>query len=515
MSRSNQVVLLFLVLVQVGGWIFLTLLSRGQWSDGFAYEVDNDAMPTWIYVLVQAGMGVSLIATFLFLKSRKVRYFGWGIFVIAGVLRLIAMMGEPIHESDFYRYLWDGKVAEQGINPYRFEPGALFLQERGIEFEFPDRDTEVTWRGRLFDAEELEVIERLKALRDENLTLFQRVSHPAVTTIYPPFAQMIFYLSERLFGDSVMGMKLLFVGFDMGVVLLIQLVLTQLKKFWGWGLLYAWNPLPIKEFANSAHYDAVAVFFVLLAIWLTLREGGRAKKVFGVALALALGTLTKYFAVLLLPVLLFAIFRSDDDSLLRESFPSRIKRALKAPEVWWGSAVFSAVCVLGFCPYLLWDEAGFAEVFRGLGSYNEHWVYSPGLFSLIRVGVGWFFDETMMVAKLISGLLLTSVVLWVGLWSKETVGTRCFVVMAGLFILIPTAYPWYFCWVLALVPFQKRFSWLALGLLLPLNYVDFHSLGNTALSQLTWSGFYATQILVWGGFLLCWFTERTLDRRHV
>ncbi len=497
-----------LATVQVAGWCYLTLLSHGWWSAGFAYDVDNDAMPTWTYMLVQAGLCLSLIGTFAWMRHASVRHLGWVLLVVGAVLRLVALFGEPIHESDFYRYLWDGKVAKHGVNPYRFEPGALFLHEQGIEIEFPDQDSGVTWRGRTFEADETEVIGRLNALRDENPVLFDRVSHKAVTTIYPPVAQGIFHFSQMLFGDSVVGLKLLIVGFDMGVVFVILQILGRMGRPAAWAVLYAWNPLPIKEFANSAHYDPVAIFFVVLAVWLAMGEGSPGRRVLGAALALALGTLAKYFAILLLPVIVVAIHREG----LAPASPGgtiggRFWRAFYSREVWWGGGLFVIACVIGFAPYLCWDGGGAAAVFRGLRTYHEHWVYSPGLFALIEAGVGRFTDDPLPVSKWIALLLLGGVIVWVSLVSKRDLAARCFIVTAALFALTPTAFPWYFCWTLALIPFQERFSWLVLGALLPLNYLDFHSLGDTFLSQVRWSGAYATQVLIWGGFFVCWLAE--------
>ena len=45
--------------------------------------------------------------------------------MIAGaalLYRLILLPTPPIQEVDIYRYLWDGIVVSQGINPFRFPP---------------------------------------------------------------------------------------------------------------------------------------------------------------------------------------------------------------------------------------------------------------------------------------------------------------------------------------------------------------------------------------------------------
>ena len=222
-------------------------------------------------------MGLSVMVTWWKLKEDHDNSRGLliGIVTVSILLRLIAIPGQPIHESDFYRYQWDGKVAARGINPYRFEPGALFLYEKEIETEFRDEATGVTWRGRAFDEEEKEVLDRLIALRDENSTHFERVSHPAVTTIYPPAAQWVFAVSHIIFGDSILGMKLLFVLFDTGVVIFILLILKLRGMSLCHALVYAWSPLPIKEIANSGHYDSLAILLMAAALYVAIRPAGK------------------------------------------------------------------------------------------------------------------------------------------------------------------------------------------------------------------------------------------------
>ena len=63
-------------------------------------------------------------------------------------------------------------------------------------------------------------------------------------------------------------------------------------------LIYAWNPLPIWEFASQAHLDAAATAFLALGIWAAVSQRqGLTGGVFAAA------ALVKYFPVVLLPAL--------------------------------------------------------------------------------------------------------------------------------------------------------------------------------------------------------------------
>src|SRR6056297_1415332 len=99
------------------GWFFLTIVSLGpewagfpdSWHTGFAYEVDNDKMPTATFLVVHCVLTLLVgVAAFCLCKNQK-RGGGRLILLFAVAMRLAAIWGEPIHESDFYRYAWDGQ----------------------------------------------------------------------------------------------------------------------------------------------------------------------------------------------------------------------------------------------------------------------------------------------------------------------------------------------------------------------------------------------------------------------
>jgi hypothetical protein len=77
-----------------------------------------------------------------------------------------------------YRYIWDGRVQQNGINPYRHPP----------------------------DADEL------KGLRDKKV--YPNINRKAYPTLYPAGAQLFFRLFHILVGDRVAGYKGLMVVFD-------------------------------------------------------------------------------------------------------------------------------------------------------------------------------------------------------------------------------------------------------------------------------------------------------------
>ena len=133
------------------------------------------------------------------------------VIVLAGafVFRLILIPSIPVHENDIYRYIWDGKILTNGINPYKYPPMVAGIKPAHNESQAD--------------------FEKLKSIRDENPKFYRRISYKDVPTIYPPLTQAVFSVSTLAAPGSVWFMKFLFVLFDMGVIFLICGVLKLLK----------------------------------------------------------------------------------------------------------------------------------------------------------------------------------------------------------------------------------------------------------------------------------------------
>jgi alpha-1,6-mannosyltransferase len=104
-------------------------------------------------------------------------------------------------------------------------------------------------------------------------------------------------------------LKLIVIMFSLGSAALIWLILGWVRpehRLLG-TLAYLWNPVIVVELAGEGHNDAVMVFFVLLALALTVRR----RAVSGIA-AMTLGVLTKYLPLLLMPLQGAYLWRMSD-----------------------------------------------------------------------------------------------------------------------------------------------------------------------------------------------------------
>jgi len=184
----------------------------------------------------------------------------WLIVTIAVVLRGVLLFTEPLLSSDIYRYVWDGKVAAAGINPYRYLPSD----------------------------------DALSGLRDA--AIYPNINRPNyAVTIYPPVAQVFFFLATRL-GENVTAMKLALLACEAVTATCIALLLRRLERPVTRLVAYLWHPLPLWEIANSGHIDALMVALMMLGLWFAV-TGSPHKG----AIAITLGALAKPFAVLAMP----------------------------------------------------------------------------------------------------------------------------------------------------------------------------------------------------------------------
>ncbi|HEY8475409.1 MAG TPA: glycosyltransferase 87 family protein [Chloroflexota bacterium] len=234
------------------------------------------------------------------------------------------------------------------------------------------------------------------------------------------------------------GQVLLYRLLANGVHLVTLLLLWHLLHRWGvkrplqaW-TLYAWNPLVLIEASLNNHNDVVMVALMVGALLaVTYGRWGNA------VLALALASLVKFTAGLLLPLL-----------LLRQHRRRAIRLGLAA----------AALMVAAFLPW--WNGNGPLFPFRQWIEHPFVWHYAPTPVALaLSATLQWSgypgieadqiaYDVVVGVARLAFLAFAVSVVLRGRRLSLPQAGIQLFV--AYLLLAQPWVMPWYFLWVLPL-----------------------------------------------------------------
>ncbi|WP_405384397.1 mannosyltransferase [Maribacter sp. LLG6340-A2] len=187
------------------------------------------------------------------------------------IFRFVFTFAEPNLSQDFYRFIWDGHLVANHINPYLHLPKELITTST---IPVPNAQE-------LFDG-----MGSLSAKHYSN---------------YPPLNQFIFGLSSFIGGNSIIAsiiaMRCIIIMADLGILYFGRKLLKNLNRspqhiFW-----YFLNPLIIIELTGNLHFEGVMLFFFILSIYLL-----SLKKWYWAAMVMACSISIKLVPLLFLPL---------------------------------------------------------------------------------------------------------------------------------------------------------------------------------------------------------------------
>lgn len=362
----------------------------------------------------ESGIGLE---AFLFCLSLAFAFYGFyawryknhisvpAVLAWAVVFRIIGIFGEPLLEDDFYRYLWDGyRTAEYG-DPYGSAP----------EDHFSDA-----------------------SVPSDLQEILGRINYPESPTVYGPVLQYLFGICHWRAPGELWPLKLILVAADLLLIGMLA-AFTDRHKF----MLYAWNPLVIKEVAFTAHPDVLIPMF-LIAAWLCCRSGRYSASAILAALAIGIK----------MPMLAFTPFL----------FRYMPLRAL---------LLFAATLMAMYLPLI---PEGKNDL-PALLNFASNWQFNSALFQLLATVTA----DTLARVLMAIGLMLYLFRLWI---VQNRLEHRFFstaeLFFAGVLLFAPVINPWYWLWLL---PFSvvSRHVWpwwasfaLIFSYITGLNLEDYH-----------------------------------------
>jgi GT2 family glycosyltransferase len=219
----------------------------------------NSPVHPWVFLIGATGIFISML---LLARLCTDRHSFIAAIVLAMLVRIVFLAYYPAC-VDVNRYIWEGVIQHQGLNPFTTTPN----------MQGPTGLPDFIWQQVIF--------------RDS-------------TAMYWPFAQLLFRLTTAV-APSQFAMKLVMTLFDIAAIGLLFVMVRRKKHPLRYVLLYAMNPLVLISISGQGHLEAVVVALVLAA--LCAGEGSqRFRSLAYVALSCAI--LTKIYAVILLPVFL-------------------------------------------------------------------------------------------------------------------------------------------------------------------------------------------------------------------
>jgi hypothetical protein len=358
------------------------------------------------------------------------------------ILRLLLVPLPPTLSDDAHRYVWDGRVAGAGFNPYLYPPEDIALE----------------------------------SLRDER---WPDVPHRDVATVYPPLALTLFTLAAR-FPAPVLVLKGVLTAADVVLVGLLVGLADRRGAHRSRVLWYAWSPLASVEVAGMAHIDALGVAAVTAAVVALTAARPRAGAQ-GVLAATAV--LAKLVPLVAWP-----------------AWVRRSPRPLLFAVVSLGLVVVACLPVIlatgglpsGYVRFgVSWEFNGplFEPLWRLLAALNADRFVTAALDLVKRLTAAdvvvnrlYPLNYPQFQAKLL--LVVASAPFFVRAWRVTDVGASTGRSFGVLVLFSATVYPWYLLWVLPWAALLVWRPWLLLAALAPLSYLP--QVGGAELFPWVW-----------------------------
>ena len=353
-----------------------------------------------------------LFGALFYLCTKIIQFEKWNFkfLLIIGILfRLVFLIAEPNLSQDFYRFIWDGELIKNGINPYLYTPDQVL--EHG----------EV-------------VIANMEGLRsgmsDLNARHFSN---------YPPINQILFALAAVLGGGSIMGsmvvMRLTIILADVGTLyfgrkLLQKLNLSKHSIFW-----YFLNPLVIIELTGNLHFEGVMLFFLVWSFYLI------SKNQWAFASPLyAISIMVKLVPLLLLPI--FVKYLGFKKSVLFY-------------------VLVGLGCLLILYPF--YSPVFIDNYSETVGLWFSNFEFNAGIYNLVKkIAVTYYeakpWELIDVYGSLVIKLTVVLILLMAFLRKNQTllmVITSMMLALSSYYFLSSTVHPWYVVFLLGLSIFTN------------------------------------------------------------
>jgi len=320
----------------------------------------------------------------------------WTIIIFSLIFRLTLLPMTP--SDDMYRYLWEGRLQLNGINPYSHAPESSSLEH----------------------------------LRDE---FFSGINHKHLSAIYPPLTLMVFAAADYV-SHSFLSMKSVFLFFDVLSIFLLLRFLNVMGKDSVNVLIYAWSPLILISFAARGHSDSLQVFFVILALYLfAIRKNLRS------VISIGLAAMSKFVFIIIAPFLI----SGKKPKYIIALFP--VIAVLYLPYIGAGKNLFSTLFHFG-TQYHFNDSVHFLIFCFCLGSPLVSKIITAVIFCAVLLVLYKKYLNTHYPEQDVN--------------RNDSIIRFAFLSIGAFLILAPTLHPWYLTWIVPFLCFNKNTAWLVL-----------------------------------------------------
>ncbi|MBU2949570.1 mannosyltransferase [Tamlana agarivorans] len=395
----------------------------------------------------------------------------------AFAFRAIFICAIPNLSQDFYRFIWDGRIILEGINPYVNTVNALIAEGH---------------------APVAQAYELQKGMGDLNASHFSN---------YPPINQLCFAIAALFSSQNILGavvvMRLLIIAADFGTLyfgkkLLEKLQLPSYLIFW-----YVLNPFIIIELTGNLHFEGVMIFFLIWSLYLLhLGKWPWAAVVFSLSISV------KLIPLIFLP-LFYQWFVKRSTSQRAQHIPitpsepcpnSKIineDNINQAPNTF-KKGLFklnSFYAIIGFCTLLLFAPFYASEFINNYATTVALWFqnfeFNGSLYYIARE-IGYTFRGYNEIAFIGKGIAVLVILVVLALSFFRQNKTTVQLITAMLFALsfyyftATTVHPWYVATLLILSIFTKYKFPLVWSFMIILSYLAYLNINQANKSENLW-----------------------------
>tara|TARA_B100000809_G_C15131658_1_gene528726 strand:+ start:1978 stop:3318 length:1341 start_codon:yes stop_codon:yes gene_type:complete len=388
---------------------------------------------------------------------------------IAFLSRTIFLLAIPNLSQDFYRFIWDGRMILEGLNPYLHTPES-FIQAGG---SFPVAEAEALYAG-------------MGELNGSHYTN------------YPPINQLCFLIAALFSSSSVLGsaivFRLIIIAADFGTFffgkkLLEKLNLPEKNIFW-----YILNPFIIIELTGNLHFEGVMIFFLIWSLYLL--HSGKWK---WAAVVFALSISVKLIPLLFLPLLFFyfkkptvissEVAKSHNNEILKQVQDTDLNTRLDFKNL------IGFYCIIGLTTLLLFAPFFSSEFINNYSQTVALWFnnfeFNASMYYLAREVGYWFtgYNEIAVIGKALPALIFLFVM---GLaFFRRKIDTQILIAhmlfaFSIYLFLSTTVHPWYIATLLILSVFTNYKFPLVWSFVVILSYWAYINLNKADKSENLW-----------------------------
>lgn len=329
------------------------------------------------------------------------------------LFRLIFLTTIPNLSQDFYRFIWDGRMILEGLNPYISLPETFIKAEK-----FPIHQAAELYQG-------------MGELNGSHYTN------------YPPINQLNFLLAAMVSKSNILlavvALRVQIILADIGIIYLGKKILKKLDLPIHNIFLYALNPFVIIELTGNLHFEPVMLFFLLLSLYfLTQRKWIWASILLGVSVS-----------VKLIPFLFVPLFYQ---------WFSKKESARRFLRWIYFVGIVMLVNILLFLPFFSSDLIH--NYTTSVGLWFKNFEFNGSIYYILReIGYsfrGW--NEIAIIGKIVSGLSI----LFIGLIafyrenkSPQQLSSAMLIGISFYYFTATTIHPWYIATPVLLCVFTK------------------------------------------------------------